>query len=279
MIDLAPNNPYGLSLATPLLAAAGCLGYGSEVARSLGFAAPQPGHGLGALITRTTTLSPRRARPLPALVETPGGLLYCGVEHNPGLRAAVGRHAGAWATWSLPVIVSLGAASPVELAEAAGGLEGIEGVAAIEIALGYCGVGQAAEATRFVAAARAATLLPLLVRLPGQPGDLPGLARAAEAAGADALALSGGLPGLARSANGDLISGLLCGPAIRPLALAALALLRPATGLPIIAGGGVSSAADAQALLDGGAAAVAIGSLLLGEPGAAARIAAGLKGG
>ena len=277
MIDLAPNNPYGLSLATPLLAAAGCLGYGSEVARSLGFAAPQPTHGMGALITRTTTLSPRRARPLPALIETPSGLLYCGVEHNPGLQAAVGRHASAWASWNILVIVSLGGASLAELVETVANLEGIEGVAAIEIPLGYCGVSQPAEATRLITAVRAVTLLPLLIKLPGLAADLPGLARAAEAAGADVLALNAGLPATAPGADGSALTGLLCGPAIRPLALAALAQLRPATSLPIIAGGGVSSVADAQALLDSGANAVALGAVLLGDPGVAARIAAGLR--
>lgn len=271
MIDLAPKNPYSLEIATPVVAAAGSLGYGVEVARQLGLAQRGGAHGLGAIVTRTTTPRARRGRPLPALHETPAGVIYAGGQ-NPGLRAALERHAPAWATWGPPVILSVAAEGAEELAAAVADLDMVEGVRGVELPLGPHGALAPEPAARLVAAVRRATPLPLLVRLPGHAPDLVALARAAADAGADALSLIDGLP--ARAPGGA--EGLLCGAALRPLALRAVAAVCAAVELPVVGGGGVLDAADARALLDAGAVAVAVGSALLHDLRAAARIAAGL---
>lgn len=272
MVDLAPTNPYSLELATPVLAAAGCLGYGVEVARQLGLAQRGATHGLGAMVTRTTTARARRGRP--TLVETPAGLLYSG-EQNPGLRSVCERFAPAWAGWELKVILSVAAASPEALAELLADLDMVEGVAGVELPLGAHGALRPAEATPLVRAARVATPLPLIVKLPGAAPDLPELARAAVDAGADALALLDGLPGAVPGSEG-VTYGLLCGPALRPLALRAVAQVAAAVTVPLIGGGGVSGPADARALIDAGATAVSLGSALLSDLRMAARVAAGL---
>lgn len=273
MIDLAPGNPYSLELATPLVAAAGSLGYGVEVARQLGLATRGAAHGLGALVTRTTTARAQRGRA--ALVETPAGLLYTGAGPNPGLRAVRERFAPAWAGWGLPVIVSVAAEGPAELAELVAELEMIEGVAGVELPLAAHNALAPAAATPLVRAARDATPLPLVVKLPGHAPDLAELARAAVAAGADALALVDGVPAAAPAAGG-LARGLLCGPALRPIALRAVAEVAAAVQAPIIGIGGVTGPGDARAMLDAGAAAVGLGSALLTDLRAAARVAAGL---
>lgn len=274
MIDLAPANPYTLTIASPLIAAAGALGYGVEYARHLGLAGA--GHGLGALITRSTSPRPRRARPLPQLAETPAGLLYRGAEQNPGLRALRERYAPAWARWSLPIIVSVAGADAAEVAEAAASLEGIEAVRGLELPLALHGVSEPEPAARLIAAVRAATFLPLIVKLPGEAADLAALARAAVAAGADAIAAIDGLPASLPAADGPALEGRLSGPAIFPLALRAVARLRGAVDVPIIGVGGVSDAAGARAMLAAGASAVALGAALLADPRAATRIAAEL---
>jgi dihydroorotate dehydrogenase (NAD+) catalytic subunit len=275
VIDLAPRNPYSLAIATPLIAAAGSLGYGVEVARQLGLAQPGAAHGLGALITRTTTPRARRAHGPPSLTETPAGLIYSGGEQNPGLRSVRQRFAGVWAGWGLPVVLSVAAADAGELAEAVSDLDTLEGVRGLELPLAANGALTPETASRLVAAVRAATPLPLIVKLPGQGGDLEPLALAAAAAGADALSLIDGLPASAPTAAGP-VDGLLCGPALRPLALRAVAAVCARVSLPVIGGGGVWDAADARALLDAGASAVAIGSALLVDLRSAARVAAGL---
>jgi dihydroorotate dehydrogenase (NAD+) catalytic subunit len=274
MIDLAPSNPYSLELATPVVAAAGCLGYGVEVARQLGLAQRGAAHGLGAIVTRTTTARARRGRP--ALVETPAGLLYLGGEQNPGLRAVRERFAPAWAAWEVRVLLSVAAEGPEELAAMLADLDMVEGVAGVELPLGAHGALRPADAAPLVRAARAATPLPLVVKLPGHAPDLPELARAAADAGADALALIDGLPGAAPGTGGTR-SGTLCGPALRPLALRAVAAVAAAVAVPIIGLGGVTGPDDARALREAGAAAVGLGSALLGDLRAAARVAAGLS--
>jgi dihydroorotate dehydrogenase (NAD+) catalytic subunit len=269
MIDLAPKNPYSLEITTPVVAAAGCLGYGVEVARQLGLAQRGGGHGLGALVTRTTTPRPRRARA--GLHETPAGLVYTG-GGNPGLRAALERFAPAWAGWETPVILSVAADGAEELAAAVADLDMVEGVRGVELPLAPHGALAPEPAARLVAAVRATTPLPLVVRLPGHAPDPAALARAVADAGADAVSLIDGLP--ARTPDGR--EGLLCGPALRPVALRAVAAVCAAVDLPVIGGGGVWEPADARALLDAGAVAVAVGSALVTDLRAAARIAAGL---
>jgi dihydroorotate dehydrogenase (NAD+) catalytic subunit len=272
VIDLAPNNPYSLELATPLVAAAGSVGYGVEAARQLGLAQRGGAHGLGAIVTRTTAPRGRRSRPLPALHETPAGVVYTGLGHAPGLRAVLERHADTWATWDVPVILSVVAEGADALVAALSDLEFVEGVRGVELPLGQLGVAEPAAAARLIAAARAATALPLIARLPGHAADLPGLARAAAEAGADAVSLIDGLP--ATAPNGQ--EGLLCGPALRPLALRAVAAVCAAVAVPVVGGGGVGEPADARALLDAGATAVALGTALVNDLRAAARIAAAL---
>ncbi len=275
MIDLAPNNPYTLELATPLVAAAGSLGYGVEVARQLRLGQRAAGHGLGALITRTTTARGRRARPGPTLIETPAGLLYTGSEQNPGMRTVRERFAPIWAGWELPVIVSVAGHDAAELAAILADLDMLEGVRGIELPLAAHDAATPELAARLVAAARAATPLPLIVKLPAHHTDLAVLAAVAVASGADALSLIDGVP--AAAPRGDArAEGLLCGPALRPLALHAVARVAAAVTVPVIGGGGVMRAADARALLDAGATAVALGSALLADLRAPARIMAGL---
>lgn len=273
MIDLAPANPYSLEIATPVIAAAGSLGYGVEVARQLGLGQRGAAHGLGAIVTRTTTARARRGRP--ALVETPSGLIVVGGEQNPGMRAVRERFAPAWAAWEPPVIVSVAAEGADALADLVADLDMVEGVRGVELPLAPHGAFTPGAAAPLVAAARAATPLPLIVRLPGHAPDLPELARAAAASGADALALIDGLPGAAPGPAG-LAHGTLYGPALRPLALRAVAAVAAAVALPVIGMGGVSAAADARALLDAGAVAVGLDTALLVDLRAAAQVAAAL---
>lgn len=280
MIDLAPQNPYGLSVATPLIAAAGSLGYGVEHARQLGLSARPPAHGLGALITRTTSLRPRRARPLPAIIEAPAGLIVAGAAHNPGLRPLRERFATAWASWDLPIIVSVYAEGPAEAAELLAALEELEGVRGVELPLAAHGALAPEPARRLVAGIRAATQLPLIVKLPGEAPDLVGLAAAVADAGADAVALIDGLPAEADPAgDGNRIAGRLYGPALFPLALRAVAEVAAAVEVPVIGLGGVSGPADVRAMLSAGASAVGLGAALLADPWAAARIAGELGSG
>jgi len=274
MVDLAPHNPYGLRIATPLIAAAGSLGYGLEVARRLDLTSPGATHGLGAIITRTTTIHPRRADQSPTLIETPSGLLYTGVEQNPGIALVRKRYAPAWAEWRIPVILSVAAATSSELSMLLADLDMIEGVGGIELPLAQLGALTPATATPLITAARQATPLPIIVKLPAHAPDMVALAHATATAGADALSLIDAIPAVAATSTTGMARGLLCGPAIRPIALHAVATVTAAVNIPVIGGGGVWEPADLHALLAVGASAVSLGSALLCDLRTAARLAA-----
>ena len=256
-LNLAPNHPDGLRLASPLIVAAGALGYGVEYARALAL------DGVGALVSRTTSLQPHRSAAPPRLIETPAGLIYTGGDTNPGLRFVAQRYAPQWARWNTPVIVSVGGATAEQCADMAAGLEGVVGVAGVELNLARFAE-RAAEAVRLV---RAATTLPLVAKLPLDAADLPALAAAAASAGADAIAVSGSPLGLwIDPASGERVEGWLCGPALLPLALRAVAAVAAVVAVPVIGGGGVGTAQAARQMIAAGATAVSVGAALLGNP-------------
>jgi len=272
MIDLAPHNPYGLMLRLPVLTAAGCFGYGVEYARLADIA------GIGAIVTRSTTLHSRRVARPPQLIETPAGLLAVGAWPNPGLARVIERHAPIWASWDTPVLLSVAGTTADEFAAFAAALEGIEGIAGLELNL----TGHADTAARVVAATRAATQLPLLAKLPYLEGNrqaLAELARSVADAGADAIVAIGSPRGMAIDPqSGERVEGWLSGPALRPLALALVADLAAAVSVPLIGCGGIASVEDARQFLAAGALAVQVGAALLADPGAVARIGAALAG-
>jgi dihydroorotate dehydrogenase (NAD+) catalytic subunit len=268
MIDLAPNNPYGLALASPVLTAAGCFGYGVEYARMVDL------ERIGAIVTRSTTPYQRRVARPPRLVETPAGLLAVGPWPNPGLDRVVERYARIWAGWRTPVLLSVEGASPAEYAEVAAALEGVEGIAGLELNL----IEQASQIAAIVRATRAATQLPLLAKLPALESLLLDLARAAAEAGADTVVVTAPPRGLATDPHsGDQLSGWLCGPAQRPLALRLVSDVVRSINVPVVGGGGIATADDARQFLAAGASAVQIGAMLLADPGAAVRIADELR--
>jgi dihydroorotate dehydrogenase (NAD+) catalytic subunit len=270
MIDLAPHNPYGLTLRQPVLTAAGCFGYGVEYERLADIA------GIGAIITRSTTLHRRRVSRPPQLIETPAGLLAAGAWPNPGLARVIERYTPIWAGWDTPVLLSMVGATAEDFATFAAALEGVEGIAGLELNLAE----HADTAARVVAATRAASQLPLLAKLPYLEGDrqaLTALARSVADAGADAIVAIGSPRGMAVDPqSGERVEGWLSGPALRPLALALVADLAAAVSMPVIGCGGIASVEDARQFLAAGAVAVQIGAALLADPGAAARIGAEL---
>lgn len=262
-IDLAPHNPYGLSLRSPVLTAAGCFGYGLEYARVVDLSQ------IGAIVTRSTTLRGRRVARAPQLIETPAGVLAVGGWPDPGIARVIERCAPVWAGWNTPVILSIAGDSVEDFSAAAAALEGVEGVAGLELNLAE----HVDRAARIMAATRAASQLPLLAKLPPLGAGLLALARSLADAGADALTLIAPPRGAAADPRtGEQLQGWLSGPAIRPLALAIVAEIAAELGLPLVGCGGVASAGDARQFLAAGAAAVQVGAVLLADPGAAGRI-------
>jgi dihydroorotate dehydrogenase (NAD+) catalytic subunit len=174
----------------------------------------------------------------------------------------------------VPLWVSVGGFSADEYAETCFALEDVT----IELNLSCPNVDEAPEtAAEIVAACRAATRMPLYAKLSPAAWDVGETARAVEAAGADGLSLVNTIRGLAldertlrpRLARG---SGGLSGPALKPIALAAVHACRRATALPIVGMGGVQTGRDVLELLACGANGVALGTVLFADRDAPGRI-------
>ncbi len=278
-VDLAPQRPGRLLVRTPFLAAAGCLGYGVEGEGQV------PLDRFGAIVTRGVTLAPRSGSPPPRMAEVPSGLLHAIGLPGPGIEAVLERYAPRWLAWSVPVILSLCAAEAVDFGSLAQRADGVPGVAALELDLASPDLARggrplsldptlAADAT---AAARAATELPILVKLSPAATDLRALARALVEAGADALTCTGAMPALAMDPRGGgpllgSAAAALSGPALRPISLRVVSEVRRAVSEPIVGCGGVSGLPDALEYLAAGADAVAIGTAALADPALPARL-------
>jgi dihydroorotate dehydrogenase (NAD+) catalytic subunit len=274
----------GLRLPNPVLTASGTFGYGAEAPDLTG------ARGLGGVVSKTITLEPRAGNPPPRLWETPSGLLNSIGLQNVGLDRFLREKLPVLRDLAVPLIVSIGGRRGEEYAELARRLDSVPGVAALEINIScpnvheggmeFCAV--PAAAARVVSLARAATRLPLWVKLSPNVTDIGGLARICADAGADALTAVNTFVGLAvdpRSRRSRLSAGRggLSGPAIRPLALAKVREVVTSVSLPVIGVGGIATAEDALEFLIVGASAVQVGTAGFVRPAAAGEIVRGIR--
>jgi dihydroorotate dehydrogenase (NAD+) catalytic subunit len=256
-----------------LLNASGCLD---------ALTAPDVARQLDAFVTKTVTPEPRQGNPPTRIAETDFGMLNAIGLANPGRECFLSRNLPELAALlELPIWVSVGGFSAVDYAETCAALPDAA-VAAIELNLSCPNVDEAPEsAAEIVAACRAATQLPLYAKLSPAAWDVSDVARAVEAAGADGLSLVNTIRGAALDA--DLrprlanVTGGYSGPALKPIALAAIFACRRVTDLPIVGMGGVRSGRDVLELVACGATHVALGTTLFSDPDAPRRVRAELR--
>jgi dihydroorotate dehydrogenase (NAD+) catalytic subunit len=254
-----------------LLNASGCLD---------ALTAPEVARSLDAFVTKTVTPLPREGNEPVRIAELEHGMLNAIGLANPGIDRFIAETLPKLA--GLEVWVSLGGFATRDYVELCERLDGEE-IEAIELNLSCPNVDEVPESVgEVVAAARAVTTRRLYAKLSPAVPDVAETARAAEAAGADGLSLVNTIRGLAldeRSLEPVLARGVggLSGPALRPIALAAVHACRRATGLPIVGMGGVSTGRHALELLAAGANDVALGTVLFADPAAPGRVRAELE--
>jgi dihydroorotate dehydrogenase (NAD+) catalytic subunit len=272
-VDLSVDVGRGLVLPNPILAASGTFGYGVEYGDVVDL------DRLGGICCRGTTLRARTGNPTPRMTETPGGLLNAVGLQSPGVDAVIARYAETWATLGPPVIVNIAAESVRDYVEIARRLDGVPGVAAIELNLSCPNLAagglqfalEAGAAGELTTAVRRATDLPLLAKLSPNVADIRPIARAIADAGADVLTAINTLSGLAVAADrarpllGNLYGGL-SGPAVKPVALRVVYEVAQAVKIPVVAIGGITGLADVLDFLAVGAVAVQVGTAIFADP-------------
>jgi dihydroorotate dehydrogenase (NAD+) catalytic subunit len=282
-VDLSVHLGRGLVLPNPILVAAGTFGYGVEHADASDI------QRLGGIVTRGTTLKARVGNAPPRMAETAGGILNGVGLPNPGIDVVIDRYAGSWAAWRVPVVVNVAGSSVGEYVEVLRRLEGVNGVAAVELNLscpnvaigGALFAGDADAAAALTAAARRATDLPVLVKLSANVTDVRSVARAVADAGADAISAINTVAGLAvaqdrtRTLLGSGYGGL-SGPAVKPIAMRVVYEVAQVVDIPVIAVGGVTAIDDVLDFLAVGASAVQVGTANFADPGLAASLVAEL---
>src|SRR6476660_3440218 len=176
-VELA-SGKRSLSLANPVMTASGTFSYGLEYAKVLDI------ERLGAIVTKTTTLRPRAGSPTPRIDETPAGMLNSIGLQNVGVAKLIREFAPAWERWRVPVIVSILGSTIDEYGECAARLDGVAGIAGLELNIsspnaqqGGMEFGQDARtAAAVTAGVQRQTSLPVIVKLTPNVTDIAEIA-------------------------------------------------------------------------------------------------------
>jgi len=274
----------GIRLKTPVMTASGTFGFGKEYAPYVDL------NKLGAIVVKGTTLLPRMGNPGRRLVETPAGMLNSIGLENPGVEHFIDVELPNLKRYDVPAIVNISGHSVEEYRELAARLD-IDGVAALEVNISCPNVKEGglvfgtdcASAAGVISAVRAATKKPIIAKLSPNVTDITAIARAVEAAGADAVSLINTLLGMAidirtrKPKLGNVVGGL-SGPAVKPVAVRMVWQVAKAVSIPLIGMGGIMTGEDAVEFMLAGATAVAVGTANFINPRAAQDVADGIAG-
>jgi dihydroorotate dehydrogenase (NAD+) catalytic subunit len=272
----------GLKLRGPVLAASGTFGYGTEVPLL-------ERRALGGMVSKGIFIKPRPGTAPPRIAETPAGMLNAIGLQGPGVDAVIRDYAPQWAKWDFPVLVNINGESAAEYGELTSRLDGVPGVAGFEINISCPNVEQGGmyfgndprAAGAVTDAVRRRTKLPVWVKLTPMVSDIGVIARAVEAAGADALSAVNTFVGMSVDLNSfrprlSFKTGGLSGPAIRPLAVNLAHQAASSVEIPVVGVGGIMSADDALEFLIAGCAAVQVGTATFVNPNAIADVHDGI---
>ena len=276
-----------LPAPNPVLLASGSCGYGEEMEAFL------PLRGLGGIVTKTVTLSPRDGNPPPRFTETPSGMLNAIGLQNVGVEAFCREKLPYLTKLDVPLLVSVMGYTVDELCAVVEQVcceDGLGHTIGFELNLScpnvdYSDARMFAHDRRLVFAAveavREITDRPVVAKLSPEVPDIAPYAQAAERAGADAVTVMNTITGMVIDvntrcpvlANG---TGGLSGPAIFPIAVRQVFEAAGAVTIPVIGVGGIRSADDALQMIIAGATAVQIGTASFVDPGTAIAVRNGI---
>jgi len=280
-----------LKLKNPVMVASGTFGYAEEFRDFMDIKK------LGAIVTKTITINPRPGNPAPRTCETPAGMLNSIGLENPGLDAFLKDKLAPLAKTGVPVVVSIASEiDPAEFIELCRRLDKVSAAAAIELNISCPNIkdlknrskiktliSQDADSTyALVRSVRKVTKKTLITKLSPNVTSIAEIARAAEDAGSDAVALINTLTGLSidvddMSSRLAVVTGGLSGPAIRPVAVRMVWEVFQKIRIPIIGMGGIIDAESALEFIIAGATAVSAGTANFIDPAVSVKILSGLR--
>lgn len=271
-----------LELRNPVLAASGTFGYGSEYGRFVDLT------DFGGIVTKTLTPEPWPGNPPPRAAETAAGMLNSIGLQNVGVEAFIRDKMPYLRKVDTALIVNVGGGPVEEFVYVTERLSDCEGIDALEINMSCPNVSGGMDfstdprrAAVLVSTLRGITELPLIAKLTPNVTDIGEIARSVEEAGADAISAINTLRGMAvdirtRRPMLGAVTGGLSGPAIKPVAVAAVYRIASQVAVPVIGIGGIMSGKDAVEFLVAGATAVQVGTATFVEPRAGPSVARAL---
>ena len=272
MVDLSVEIGK-LKLKNPIMTASGTFGYGEEFADFIDL------NRLGGIIVKGTTLHHREGNPYPRMAETPSGMLNTVGLQNKGVDYFIEHIYPRIKDLDTRVIVNVSGSCIDDYVAVCEKLSPLDKVAAVEINIscpnvkqGGMGFGTTCSGAESVTSAvRKAYDGTMIVKLTPNVTDITEIARAVEAAGADAVSLTNTFLGMAidvekRKPMLSTITGGLSGPCIRPIAVRMVWQVANAVKVPVVGLGGIASGRDAIEFLLAGATAVQIGTANFVDP-------------
>lgn len=273
----------GVNLKNPVMTASGTFGSGMEYSEFVDL------NKLGAVVTKGVALVPWPGNPTPRVCETYGGMLNAIGLQNPGIEKFIERDLEFLKKYDTKVIVNVCGKSVEDYVGVVERLSD-EAVDMLEINVscpnvkeGAIAFGQKADALyNITSEIKKKAKQPIIMKLSPNVTDITEMAKAAEAAGADALSLINTITGMKidiKRRNFALANktGGLSGPAIKPVAVRMVYQVRHAVKLPIIGMGGIATWEDAIEFMMAGANAISVGAMNFNNPYATVEIVDGIQ--
>ncbi len=274
----------GVTFQNPVMTASGTFGSGMEYSEFVDL------NQLGAVVTKGVANVPWQGNPTPRVAEVYGGMLNAIGLQNPGIDVFMKRDIPFLKQYNTKIIVNVCGKTVQDYVEVVEKLGGEPAVSMLEINVscpnvkeGAIAFGQQADALyNITAELKKYAKQPLIMKLSPNVTDITEMARAAEAAGADALSLINTLTGMKidiykrKFAIANKTGGM-SGPAIKPIAVRMVYQTAQAVKIPIIGMGGIANAEDAIEFILAGASAVSVGAMNFVNPYATVEIVKGIE--
>ena len=276
-------NLAGVELKNPVMTASGTFGSGMEYSEFVDL------NKLGAVVTKGVANVPWPGNPTPRIAETYGGMINAIGLQNPGIDVFCERDIPFLKKYDTKIIVNVCGKSERDYVEVVERLAG-EPVDMLEINIscpnvkeGGIAFGQnAANIEHITKAIKNVAKQPVIMKLSPNVTDIPEMAKAAEAGGADVLSLINTITGMKIDINRQTFAvanktGGLSGPAVKPVAVRMVYQVANAVKIPIIGMGGIATAEDALEFILAGATAVSIGTANFHNPRTTLEVIEGIE--